>query len=128
MRISPLFFAVTGLALAWSAEAQVAPSEARQHYEAELVRQCSDKQLQMLSPRALRDGLDQYLGGLSVDARAPFEKSETDHCSSLDAGASCVNLADIAAAEDNGRLEELVQSVCAAFIRCREQDDCDYAR
>jgi hypothetical protein len=128
MRLRSLFFAFLGVALAWSAQAQVSPTDARDHYEAELGRQCPDKQLQMLSAGELRDGLDDYLGGLPSDVRTVFDKAQSDRCSSQDAGVGCVNLSDIATADDNGRLADLVQSVCTAFLRCRNEGVCDYAR
>jgi len=108
-----------------------APSEAdqaRDRFEAELVRQCPEKELELLSARDLRDGLDNYMAGLSQDMRDRFEKSETDHCSSMDSGAACVNLADIAAADEVGRMEDLAASICGSFLRCRDQGVCDYAR
>jgi hypothetical protein len=129
MRLRPVFFAcLTAVALAWSAQAQTTPEDARDQYEAELGRQCPDKHLEMLSQRDLRDGLDQYQQGLPDDVRAALQKSETDHCSTQEAGASCVNLADIATANDLGRTQELVQSVCASFLRCHDEGVCDYAR
>jgi hypothetical protein len=128
MRFRPIFFALLGAALGWSAQAQTTPADARDHYEAELSRQCPEKQLMMLSPRDLRDGLDQYMQGLPQDVRDSLQKSETDHCSSLEAGASCVNVADIAAADDLGRMPELVQSICTSFLRCHDEGVCDYAR
>jgi hypothetical protein len=39
-----------------------------------------------------------------------------------------VDLADIAAADQLGRMQELAQSLCVSFLRCRSQGDCDYAR
>jgi hypothetical protein len=129
MHLRPVLFAFLAAAtLAWSAQAQTSPEDARDQYQAELGRQCPDKHLEMLSQPDLRDGLDQYQQGLPDDVRAAMQKSETDHCSSQEAGVSCVNLADIAAADDAGRLQELVQSVCASFLRCRDVGACDYAR
>ena len=143
MRLRPIFIALFGLAMAWSAQAQtdappdtqpdvqpgqLDPAAAREQFEQALQDQCPQKQLQMLSPRDLTDGLDQYKSGLAADVRATLFKSETDHCSTLDAGASCVNLADIAAAGAVGRMDELVTSICTTFLRCRDQGQCDYAR
>jgi hypothetical protein len=145
MRLRPVFLALACAALAWSAEAQIDPQpdtpptdqsdaqqtnpqEARDQFQAALERQCPDKQLQLLSSRDLSDGLDQYKSGLPADVRQRLVKSETDHCSSLDAGASCVNLADIGQANVEGRMDELVNSICTTFLRCRDAGQCDYAR
>ena len=146
MRLRPIFFvfALFGAALAWSAQAQTDtppdaqpdasadsqanPQEARDHFEEGLERLCPDKQLQLLSARDLSDGLDQYKSGLPADVSALLTKAETDHCSSIDAGAACVNLADIAASEAAGRMDDLVLSICTTFLRCRDQGVCDYAR
>jgi hypothetical protein len=128
MGLRPLFIAVLLAAAAWSAEAQPAFDEAHDHYVDELDRQCPDKQLQMLGARDLRDGLDSYLSGLDPDVRDQLQKSEVDHCSSSDAGAACVNLADIAAADQIGHLPDLVASICASFLRCKGDGDCIYAR
>jgi|SRR5215467_8467447 len=128
MRLRPLFFACLIAAAGWTAHAQTEADEAQSHFLAELDRQCPEKQLQLLSARALRDGLDDYLEGLPTDARAALQKSETDHCSSEQAGAACVNMADILAADTIGRTAELAGSLCVTFLRCREQGDCDYAR
>ena len=147
MRLRPVFLALVCAVLAWSALAwsaraqidppadsaqtdaqQVNPQEARDQFEEGLERQCPDKQLQLLSARDLSDGLDQYKSGIPSDVRQRLVKSETDHCSSLDAGAACVNLADIAEANTEGRMEELVTSICTTFLRCRDAGQCDYAR
>ena len=128
MRLKPVFFAVLFAAAAWSAQAQTAADEVRDQYLAELDRQCGDKQLQGLSGRDLRDGLDSYLAGLPTDARDQLQKAEVDQCSTLEAGVNCVNLADISAANQIGRLPELVASICTSFLRCRGEGDCDYAR
>jgi hypothetical protein len=147
MRLRPVFLALVCAALAWSAEAQIDspadssqsdsaqtdaqqtnPQEARDLFEAGLERQCPDRQLQLLSARDLSDGLDQYKSGVPNDVRDRLVKSETDHCSSLDAGAACVNLADIAEANNEGRMDELVTSICTTFLHCRDAGQCDYAR
>lgn len=128
MRLRPLFFACLIACAAWTAQAQSDADEAQAHFLAELDRQCPAKQLQMLSPTDLRDGLDAYMDGLSTDARAALQKSETDHCSSIDAGAACVNMADILAADQAGEMPDLAASLCVTFLRCRNQGDCDYAR
>ena len=128
MRFRPLFFACLIACAAWTAQAQTDADEAQQRFFAELDRQCPLKQLQMLSARDLRDGLDEYMDGLPTDARAALQKSETDHCSSLEAGAACVDTADILAADQLGRLPDLAASLCVTFLRCRGQDQCDYAR
>lgn len=128
MRLRPLFFACLIAAAGWTAQAQTSADEAQSHFLDELGRQCPEKNLQLLSARDLRDGLDNYLDSLSSDTRASVQKVERDHCSSVDAGAACVNLADILGADQIGRMPDLVSSVCVSFLRCRSQGDCDYAR
>jgi len=128
MRRWPLILACVAATVAWTAQAQTDSDDARTHFEAELVRQCPDKQLELLTASQLRDGLDNYMDGLPQDVRDRLQKSETDHCSSDGAGASCVNLADITAAEAEGRMEDLVGYVCGSFLRCHSQGVCDYAR
>jgi hypothetical protein len=128
MRLRPLFFACAIAAAAWGAQAQTAAQEASARFMDEIGRQCPDKQLQMLSARDLRDGLDNYMDALPTDARTALQKSETVNCSSEEAGAACVNMADILAADQLGRVPELAGSLCVTFLRCRSQGDCDYAR
>ena len=128
MRLRPLFFACLIAAASWAAHAQTSADEAQSRFLEELARQCPEKQLQMLSARDMRDGLDDYLDGLPTDARASLQKVEKDHCSTMDAGAACVNMADIYGADQVGRLPELVSSLCVTFLRCRSDGDCDYAR
>jgi hypothetical protein len=128
MRLRPLFFACLIAAAGWTAQAQTEADAAQSHFLDELGRQCPEKNLQLLSARDLRDGLDEYLDGLPTDARATLQKAERDHCSTMDAGAACVNMADIYGADQVGRVPELVSSLCISFLRCRSQGDCDYAR
>ena len=132
MRLGPVFFAAFALAAAWSAPrstlAQTEGDESRDRFEAALSQNCPQKQLQLLSARNLRDGLDSYVGGLPQDTQDRVRKAETDHCSTIDAGAACVNLADIMAADEIGRTDELALSICGSFLRCRDQGACDYAR
>jgi hypothetical protein len=128
MRLRPLFFACLIAAAGWAAQAQTGADEAQSRFLDELGRQCPEKQLQLLSSRDLRDGLDDYMDGLPTDARASIQKVERDHCSSADAGAACVNLADILGADQLGRMPDLASSLCVSFLRCRSQGDCDYAR
>jgi hypothetical protein len=150
MRLRPIFFALFGAALAWSAQAQTDapppdtppdaaspdasadsqanPQEAQQRFQEGLNNLCPDKQLQLLSARDLSDGLDQYKSGVPADMRERLTKAETDQCSSLNAGAACVNLADIAAADAAGHMDDLVLSICTTFLRCRDAGVCDYAR
>lgn len=128
MRLGPIVFACIVGAVAWSAEAQTDAEQALEHFQAELVRQCPEKQLELLSARDLRDGLETYTDGLSQEMRQRLQKSEADNCSTMDAGAACVNLADITAADEDGRIEELAASICGSFLRCRDQGVCDYAR
>ena len=128
MRLRPLIFACLIASAAWAAQAQTDADEAQARFLAELGRQCPDKQLQMLSARDLRDGLDEYVDGLPTDAREALQASEKSHCSSEQAGAACVNMADILAADQLGRSPELASSLCVTFLRCRGEGVCDYAR
>jgi hypothetical protein len=131
MRLGPLFLGcliAAALPWTWGAQAQTGADEAQARFLDELSRQCPEKNLQMLSARDLRDGLDDYVDGLPTDTRSALQKTERDHCSSMDAGAACVNLADIFAADQLGRMPELASSLCVTFLRCRSQGDCDYAR
>jgi hypothetical protein len=132
MRLGPVFFAAFALAAAWSAPrstlAQTEGDEARDRFEAALSQNCPQKQLQLLSARNLRDGLDSYVGGLPQDIHDRVQKAETDRCSSSDAGAACVNMADIIAADEVGRTDDLALSICGSFLRCTDQGACDYAR
>jgi hypothetical protein len=127
MHLRSLLFALMAGAAAWSAQAQTAFDDAREHFKEELDRQCPDKQLELLSPAQLRDGLDSYMSGLADDARARLQQAEVADCASLAGGAACVNLADISSADQTGQMPDLVSSLCATFIRCREQDVCDEA-
>ena len=113
---------------AWSAAAQTPTDQAREDFQAELARQCPDKQLQMLSERALSDGLDDYKASLPPDISARLRQAEQANCTSLDSGAACVNSADIATADQVGRIAELAGSICSSFLHCRDQGVCDYAR
>jgi hypothetical protein len=133
MRLGPvLFFAAFALAAAWSAPrsslAQTEADDARDHFEAALAQDCPQKQLQLLSARNLRDGLDSYVEGLPPDLHDRVQKAETDRCSTADAGAACVNMADIQAADEIGHTDDLALSICCAFLRCTDQGVCDYAR
>ena len=128
MRTGLIALGLLAAASAWAASAQDAQDPAQSDYQAELARQCPDKQLQLLSARNLSDGLDDYKQSLPDDLRGRFDKAESDQCSSLDAGAACTNNADIEVADQIGRIGELAGSVCASFLRCRDQNDCDYAR
>ena len=129
MRLRPLIFAcLVAAAAGWTAQAQTGADEAQARFLAELQRQCPDKQLQMLSSRDLRDGLDDYVDGLPTDARSALQSAEREHCSSVEAGAACVNMADILAADQQGRTPELAAAICVKFLRCRDQGACDYAR
>src|SRR5579872_4159010 len=107
MRLGPLFFVAVALAAAWSAQAQTGTDEARDHFESALAQDCPQKQLQLLSARNLRDGLENYVESLPPDIHDRVQKAETDQCSSADAGAACVNAADIQAADEVGRTDEL---------------------
>ena len=129
MRLGPVFIAAF-VAAAWagSALAQTAFDVARDQFQAELAAQCPEKQLQMLAPRDLRDGLDDYKEGLSQDQLARLQQAEQTQCSSMDAGVACVNMADIAAAGEMGEMSHFATSLCLDFLRCRDQGVCDHAR
>jgi len=127
MRLGPVLFAAFALA-AWSAQAQTEADESQGHFQAALAQDCPQKQLQLLSARNLRDGLEGYVESLPPDIHDRVEKAERDRCSNADAGAACVNAADIQAADEVGRIDELALSVCGAFLRCTDQGVCDYAR
>jgi hypothetical protein len=114
------------LAVPANAQDSAAPSTDR--YYAELSNQCPGKQLQLLSPADLRDGLDDFIASLSSDTQAQLRRAERTQCSSMDAGAACVNTADIGAADQLGQSGALAASICSAFLRCRTQSDCDHAR
>jgi hypothetical protein len=129
MRLPLVFFAVLAATVACSAAAQTVGEAARDHFQAELVRQCPQKQLNLLSARDLRDGLDDYMGSLPTDQRDQLQQSERDHCSGAESGgAACVNMADLDAADQVGQMEGLAGWVCSSFLRCRAQGACDYAR
>jgi hypothetical protein len=128
MRRVPILLAVLAAALAWSAQAQPVMDDARADFQAELSRQCPEKQLQMLPVRSLRDGLDDYMQGLSQDERDQMQQAERARCSTMEAGAACVNDADIATLDTTGHIADLAGSICATFLRCRDQGACDYAR
>jgi hypothetical protein len=128
MRLGPLFVAALVLAAAWSVQAQTGADEAHDHFEGALAQDCPQKQLQLLSARNLRDGLDSYVEGLPPEIHDRVQKAESDSCSNADAGAACVNTADIEAADEVGRIDELALSICGAFLRCSDQGVCDYAR
>jgi hypothetical protein len=129
MRLRPICFAAAiALFAAWSAQAQTASDEAKDHFEAALSQDCPQKQLSLLSSRDLHDGLDDYMEGLPPDLHDRMQKAEIDHCSSIDAGAACVNMADIQAADESGHLDDLALSICGSFLRCTDQGVCDYAR
>jgi hypothetical protein len=128
MRLRPLFVACLIAAAGWTAQAQTSLDDAKARFTDELTRRCPDKQLQLLSARDLRDGLDDYMDALPTDARSALQASEKEHCSSSDAGAACVNMADILATDELGRMPDLAASLCVTFLRCRDQGACDYAR
>jgi hypothetical protein len=113
---------------AWPTFAQTAQDQARELFQSELAQQCPQKQLQMLSARELRDGLDDYKGGLPQQLHDRLQQAEDAQCASMDAGADCVNAADITTASDIGEMTNLAASICTDFIRCRDQGACDYAR
>ena len=113
--------------MAWSANAQDTSGQTDRYY-GELAGQCPDKQLQLLSPTDLRDGLDDFVSSLSPDAQTQVRRAEQAQCSSMDAGVACVNAADIGAADQLDQTGALAASICSAFLRCRAQSDCDHAR
>ena len=126
MRRTPTILAA--LAIACAAQAQTTADQARADYEGELARQCADKRLLLLPTRDLRDGLDDYLASLPADVRGGLSAAEQTECSSLDAGAACVNAADITAADAAGRIGDLAGWVCSSFNCCTDQGACTYAR
>jgi hypothetical protein len=133
MRLTPLLFAVAAVAWSWCAEAQTEGegdpgAVALDHFQAQLQEQCPDKQLQLLSARDLRDGLDDYKDGLEPDLHDRLQQAEQTRCSTLDAGAACVNLADLVAADQMGRIDDVAHAICTTFLRCHDQGVCDYAR
>jgi hypothetical protein len=128
MRPVPLIVAALASALALSAQGRTSGEQARADFEGELARQCPEKQLQLLSTRDLRDGLEDYMESLPAQIRERLQTAETDQCASADAAAACVNAADIGAVDDVGRIAELGGWICSSFNRCSEQGVCDYAR
>ena len=128
IRPAPLLLAMLVVALAGSAAGQTAQDEARDQFQSELAQQCPQKQLQLLSGRQLRDGLDDYKGGLPDVIRSRLQQAEDSQCSSLDAGVDCVNMADLVTASEVGEMTNLAASICTDFIHCRDQGVCDYAR
>ena len=127
MRIPLIRLAAAAAALAWSAQAQPAGDDSPDHYFAELDRQCPDKLLQYLSTPDLRDGLDEWIDGQSPDAQEQFRSAENALCAPTGAGAACVDQADIGAADRLGLTSDLASAICATFLRCRGQGDCDHA-
>ncbi len=128
MRRTPILVAAMAIAWAAQAEAQVDADQARAEYEAELARQCPAKHLELLSARDLRDGLDDYAASLPAEVRGRLQGAEQAGCSSLDAGAACVNAADLAATDGAGRIGELAGWICASFNGCTDQGACTYSR
>ena len=128
MRIGSICLAGGLAAFAWSVSAQTLGDDTAGPYLAELGRQCPQRQLQLLSPANLRDGLDNFIAGLPPNAQDSFVAADKAQCSSQTGGAACVNLADISAAETQGLTENLARSICGDFLRCRAQGDCDTAR
>lgn len=127
-RSAPLLAAALLCAVAGAATAQTDADQAKDQFQSELAQQCPDKQLQLLSARELRDALDDYKGGLPQELRDRMRQAEDAQCSSLDAGAECVNMADVVTASQIGEMTNLAASICTDFIRCTDQGRCDYAR
>ena len=128
MKARLLALALAAAALGWSATAQDSSDPATANYYAQLAGLCPAKSLQFLSPGDLRDGLDDYMSDLPQNTQTDLRRAERTQCSSLDAGVGCVNRADIAEADQLGLTDNLVASICGAFLRCRSQSDCDHAR
>ncbi|HVN00468.1 MAG TPA: hypothetical protein VMT68_09655 [Caulobacteraceae bacterium] len=129
MRVRSLVLVAVLAAAASTAQAQTDEDAARDHFQAELAQQCPQKQLSLLSARDLRDGLDDYMASLGTDDRDRLQQAERNRCSGAETGgAACVNGADLAAADQIGRMQELATWVCGSFLRCRDQGVCDYAR
>jgi hypothetical protein len=128
MRASVFVLAVLVSVAAWSAVAQPAPDEAFQDFQNELSQQCPDKELQMLSARDLRDGLEDYQQGLDERVSDKLQNAEVAQCSSSDSGAACVNQADIDTVAQAGLMSDLAGSICLTFLRCTDQGVCEPAR
>src|SRR3954470_9705411 len=94
MRVGSMILAAGVAAAALSVSAQPV-GDATAPYAAELAQQCPQRQLQMLSAADLRNGLDNFVAGLAFDQQDRLQAAERAQCSSMDAGAACVNLADI---------------------------------
>jgi hypothetical protein len=128
MRLRPLLFGLLVAAAAWSVQAQTESGAALDHFQSELSQQCPQKQLNLLSARDLRDGLDDYVSSADPELRDKAQQAERDRCSSPDAGAACVNQADLDIADQAGRIDEAARAICGSFLRCKDQGSCDYAR
>lgn len=77
MRLMAL--AALAATMAWSANAQDTSGQTDRYY-GELAGQCRDKQLQLLSPTDLRDGLDDFVSSLSPDAQTQVRRAEQAQC------------------------------------------------
>jgi hypothetical protein len=128
MRVGSIILAIAAAAFAWSVSAQPADDPGTDHYFAELDRQCQASQLQLLSSAQLHDGLDDFVSNLPQESQDRIRKAEIANCSSSDAGVGCVDDADIGVVDQLGLTERLASSICAAFLRCRSQGDCDSTR
>ena len=128
MRFGSMILALAGAAVAWSVAAQPAEGPTTDHYYAELDRQCPDSQLQLLSPGQLRDGVDDFMSSLPQDAQTRMRQAELARCSSAGEGVACVNDADIGVIDELGETDQFAGSICATFLRCRAQGDCESLR
>jgi hypothetical protein len=115
-------------AIGGSVSAQALNDAAADRFLAELARQCPQSQLQFLSPAQFRDGLDNFIAGLTRDQQDQMRHNELARCSSNAQGAGCVDDADVAMADQLDLTSDLASSICGDFLRCRSQGDCDQAR
>ena len=108
MRLRPLFFATLLAFAAWSAHAQdQAPPDAdaaRDRFEAGLADNCPQKQLQLLSARNLRDGLDSYVESLPPDLHDLCKRPRPTAARTPTPARPASNMADILAADQTGHM------------------------
>jgi len=95
-------------------------------YQAELKRQCPDKQLFRLGVQDLRTLLQAFRATLPAQAQAEIEEAQAVDCSAAHNAyaAACENSAAVDAITRGGRLPPAVAFVCAAYQGCSDQSDC----
>jgi hypothetical protein len=128
MRLGLIIAAIGVATIGWSVSAQTTDDPAADRYLAELARQCPQSKLQFLSPAQFRDGLDDFIAGLTQEQQDQMRHTEVARCSSNAQGAGCVDDADVTTADQLDLTSDLVSSICGKFLRCRSQGDCDQAR